>query len=140
MVWNIVPVGSIPANNNKSIISFRLISLHSPHRFLLSHIVPFVQFISICLTSFLSFHLLSHFVSFHPTSFFFVPLRFHSSHSSTSFSFVSLYFFKLRSLLSHIISFCSNSSHIVPFRPNSSHIIFILFLLISFAPHRFLSF
>src|SRR5579871_4085287 len=129
MVWNIVPVGSIPANNNKSIISFRLISLHSPHRFLLSHIVPFVHFISICLTSFpfipsfIPLRFFSpHFIFFHPTSFSFIPFI-------HIVFFVSLYFFKLRFLLSHIISFGSNSSHIVPFCPNSSHIIFILFLL-----------
>src|SRR5437660_737030 len=89
MVWNIVPVGSIPVNNNKSIIflsshivSFRPTSfLFVPHRFLSSH---FNSFISIRLTSFPFVP----FVSFHPTSFPFISLSFYS----TSFPFVLLHF------------------------------------------------
>src|SRR5581483_579097 len=81
MVWNIVPVGSIPANNNKSII------------FILSHIVSLIPFVLIHPISFLltpisfSFiqlrfylsHFVSHFVSIRLISFPFIPLRFHSS-------------------------------------------------------------
>src|SRR5581483_5731470 len=111
MVWNIVPVGSIPANNNKSII------------FILSHIVSLIPFVLIHPISFLltpisfsfiqlRFHL-SHFVFFHPTSFLFVslrfPLRFQSSHfnsfHSTSFPFVSLRFLSFHFVSIRLTSF-----------------------------------
>ena len=115
MVWNIVPVGSIPANNNKSIVfrsshivsfhptSFSFIRLHFfrttsflfiPHRFLSSYIV------FICLTSF-SF---VYFVSIRPISFPFVSLRFHSSYFvfiCPTFYFILFHFLSILSFQKH---------------------------------------
>src|SRR5437016_8401911 len=101
MVWNIVPVGSIPTNNNKSIVfllfhfvffyptSFPFVLFHffSSHRFLsfrfISTSFSFVPFHFLSFILFLS----SHFVPFRP----FRPILFHLSYY-ISFHFVAFHF------------------------------------------------